>query len=204
MLAWLDIETTGLNPQTDAILEIGFILTDDALNEIARRAWVLPLVSDVHLDDFIKKMHGPKLHPLIKEGGSGLIDVCVGVWINATGNMFRKAADEIGVFLREHLKGEKPPLCGSSVDFDRSFLRASGTFAPILDLFHYRVVDVSTVKEMARRWAPLVYETRPKDRNIHRALPDLEDTIAEAKHYKKYMFDIHTVGFKDKNGPWVP
>jgi oligoribonuclease len=193
MLAWLDIETTGLSPQKDAILEIGFILTDDDLNEIARRAWVLPFKGKV--DDFIAKMHGPE--------GSGLLKECFEAGRSIRVNHLISAG-EIGSFLREHLGTEKPPLCGSSVDFDRGFLRAGGIYAPLLDLFHHRVVDVSTVKEMARRWAPLVYETRPKDRNIHRALPDLEDTVAEAKHYKKYMFDIHTVGFKDKNGPWVP
>lgn len=175
MLAWLDIETTGLDPQTCRILEIGFIITDDDLKEVARASWVIVYSGPV--DDFIRKMHGPD--------GSRLLEECNGAKAkSASWNVV-----EIERFLHANLKNEIVPLCGSTVGFDKSFFKASGTFAPLLDLFHYRILDISSVKEMARRWAPDVYESRPKSRGIHRALPDLEDSIAEAEHYKKYLFE---------------
>lgn len=168
MLCWLDIESTGLDPKNNKILEIGFIITHDDLTEKARWAWVLPFNAPV--DEFIQKMHT----------ASGLLEEC------------KKAQDllttfnEMKAWLSEQLGDEKPPLCGSSVGFDKSFLKES-QFSSLLDRFHYRIIDVSSLKEMVRRFWPSVLEMRPKDRNIHRALPDLEDSIAEFRHYTKAL-----------------
>ena len=176
MLVWLDIETTGLEPTEHEILEIGFIITDDNLAELGRASWVLPFNGTV--DKFIDAMHTQ----------SGLLYACNLLRQNGTIVTCWEIRQEISAWLGRYLDvGEKPPLCGSSVGFDKSFLAASA-FSPLLERFHYRTVDVSSVKELARRWAPSVYESRPKDRHIHRALPDLEDSIAEAKHYREHLF----------------
>ncbi len=190
MLAWLDIETTGLDPFKESILEIGFVVTDDFLVEKARRAWVLPFRGQV--SDFIRDMHTP----------NGLLAECAA--LAAANELTTKPRtswqirDEVSAFLTEHVgdlsaapgekPGDKPPICGASVDFDRGFLRAS-PFISLLSFFSYRVIDVSTVKELARRWAPGVYESRPKPDAHHRVLPDLDTTLDEMKHYRQAFFN---------------
>jgi oligoribonuclease len=188
MLAWCDLETTGLNPHTDTILEIGFIFTDDQLNELSRNSWVLPFAGQV--DAFIEKMHGPSTL-----GGSGLLDECANqVKRRLSRDYFvPKIEGWIRIELRKHLgetiiKDARPPLCGSSIHFDYRFLSASREFSKILELFHYRMIDVSVIKELARRWAPEVYDGRPKPGARHRVLPDLEDSIAELRYYRDSGF----------------
>ncbi len=186
MLAWLDVETTGLNPTLDQLLEVGFIITDDDLNELARRAWVLPF--DGKVDDFIRNMH-------TKSGLLAECKVLADGWrrwseSNIPVKHARPIAQEICGWLKEQLKDEKPPLCGSTISFDKSFLSASLTMSHILDLFHYRSIDVSSIKELARCWRPDVYEKRPKPGARHRALPDLEDSIAELRFYRHELFEV--------------
>lgn len=185
MLAWLDIETTGLNPNRDQILEVGFILTDDDLNESARRAWVLPF--DGEVNDFILDMHTR----------SGLLRECGALhegwkrWNDSSIPVKHVGLieQEIVDWLKERLKGEKPPLCGNTISFDKSFVSFMPRGKEILDLFHYRSIDVSSIKELARRWRPDVYERRPKPAAQHRSLPDLEDSIAELKFYRQELFE---------------
>lgn len=175
MLLWCDLETTGLDPKIERILEIGFVLTDDELNEEARASWVIPF--DAPVDDFIRDMHSK----------SGLLTECKAVKVKGTS--YNKIFDEMKAWLVEHLNGEKPPLCGSSVSFDKGFLKECPWIKDwhLLDLFHYRIIDVSSLKEMTARFWPEVFETRPKERKTHRSLPDLEDSIAELQHYRTHL-----------------
>lgn len=183
-LLWLDIETTGLDRVSDRILEIGMVVTDENLVELARKAWIIPYVGGV--SDFIAKMHGSK--------GSGLLAECVTA--AETGPAEQKIGRGIAAWLAQTVvlnrtalaHFEKPPLCGSSVHFDRGFVEAFEFCRSFLELVHYRNIDVSTVKELAKRWAPRVYESRPKAAARHRALPDLDDSIAELRHYRAHLF----------------
>lgn len=173
-LVWIDLETTGLDPQHDEILEAGFIITDGRLNETARRSWVLPCsrsFMERRCDDVVRAMHT----------ASGLWEESAG-WHDRLCSMSRheeydRIRDEVRAFI-EPSAGS--PMCGANVSFDRSFCRdAYGT--PILgvDLFHYRNLDVSTL----RLTGQMLGFTLPPKREVHRALPDLEDSIALMKAF---------------------
>ena len=182
-MLWLDIETTGLSPERDQILEIGVVLTDDQLVERARRAWIIPFTGEV--SSFIHQMHGP-----IKEGGSGLLDECRAAAQRSGAPGHTRIAEELYAWTKDGLgpDDEKPPLGGSSVHFDRAFVAAS-PFKHLLGLVAYRNFDVSTIKEAVKRWAPwATYDRPPGPGPAHRALPDLDDTLAEAAHYRARLF----------------
>lgn len=195
MLLWLDIETTGLNPRTYSLLEVGLVLTDDNLVKQSSWSAILPYAGVP--EAFIAKMHGPP-----EAGGSGLLAECAKrfAWHDVGGmhsedvveNDRRRVALHRSMidWLEQNLVGlPKPPLAGSSVHFDVSFIRESG-FAPLMDFVSYHQVDVSSVKELAARWAPNIVETRPKPATRHRAFPDIDDSLAELAHYRKHLFAI--------------
>lgn len=173
MLLWCDVETTGLDERTDTLLEIGIALTDDNLVEKAAASWVLPFGGQV--SSFIADMHG----------ANGLLNECRQVTISR-----REIAADIEDWLDSQLLTvpEKPPLCGSTVSFDRAFLKVSVEFAPILHRVHYRNIDVSSVKELCKRWAPTIAGSLPKPQGNHRALPDVRDSIAELRVYRQMFF----------------
>lgn len=170
---WIDIETTGLDPYNELLLEVGFRITDVDLNLLAEHDWQLmePYYDDKfqNLDDFILKMHTK----------SGLIEDCYdhGMPIN-------KASADMTDWLREQGVTKSDPMCGSSVQFDRLFM---GEHLPLVhDLFSYRNIDISTIKELCRRLNPAIYsriDESTSKRELHRALPDLADTISEASFY---------------------
>lgn len=171
---WIDLETTGLNPDTDCILEIGVMITDRDLDEIARAQWFVDdgdaLDRIANADDVVRKMHEKS-----------------GLWRElATAparNRSRVVAEsECAAFIREHCP-DPLPLAGSTIGFDRSFLRVH---APrVLDVVHYRSLDVSSLKLLANAWGyPPAVKTREA---VHRAIPDLEDSIAELRHYRSTM-----------------
>ena len=173
MLAWLDIESTGLNPRKDAILEVGVIVTDDNLTEIWRNSW-------------ISHWHGDRsqLHPVVQDmhTKSGLFDECAE-------HPYGLRDVELSIIdsLGEQHKGLV--LCGSTIGFDRSFLAEQ--MPDLLKCFHYRSIDVSCLTELARRWFPDVYANRPgadESKKPHRALEDLEFSIACLKYYRMTMF----------------
>lgn len=171
--AWIDLETTGLEPLVDRILEVSMIVTDDQLRPLAEPfSRVLHLERNFPLSPFILDMHGK----------NGLLDECYASTLHL-GLVVAEAEqmlDALGL-------DPKPIIAGSSVHFDKGFLRAR---APgFLDHFHYRLFDVSVLKEFARAYAPAVYESRPKPGAKHRGLSDLHDTMAEFRHYALHFAD---------------
>lgn len=170
---WVDIETTGLDPYNDLLLEIGFRVTDTDLNLIAEHDWQIwdDQIAEGGWDEFIQKMHTK----------SGLFDDC-----NSHGLDITTVQQEVTGWLKEFEITKSDPMCGSSVQFDRSFI---GAHLPLVhDLFSYRNIDISTIKELCRRLNPVLYgklEGHPAvtKRELHRALPDLQDTISEANFY---------------------
>lgn len=173
-LFWIDIETTGLDPHYDKILEIGFVITDLDMNILSKNSWVvLNKLSDTfihNMDDIVSDMH--EKNKLFEECNS------LGV-----ARPWHQIEDEIKFWLMGNGANQQP-LCGSSVAFDRGFLKAQ---APELDLFfHYRSIDISSLKELCKRYNPVLYaqvDSSTSRRKLHRAIPDIEDTISEGKFY---------------------
>lgn len=175
MIVWVDIETTGLDPHRETMLEIGMVITDDRLVRIDHRDFVIAPYDR----DAIKKME-----PAVREmhTKNGLLDE-----VKSRIAVDRATVEkELIEFMNGVLGSERPPMAGSSVHFDRSFLRVH---MPLLEArFHYRNIDISTVKELAKRWKPIVVSDRPTPLARHRVYPDLLDTIGEAAYYKRFFF----------------
>lgn len=174
-LVWIDLEMTGLDPKNDTIIEIATIVTDSDLNLIAEGPVLAVYQTDEALsvmDDWNIKHHGE----------SGLIDR-----VKASNISLEQAQQQTIDFLALHVPKGASPLCGNSIGQDRRFLVK---YMPILeDYFHYRNVDVSTVKELARRWAPEVF-SGVKKKNTHQALDDIRESIEELRHYREHFFKL--------------
>jgi len=172
-LIWIDLEMTGLIPETDRIIEIATLVTDGNLNVIAEGPVLAVKQSDAALagmDDWNQRTHGQ----------SGLIER---VRNSQTGDA--EAEEQTLAFLREYSERGASPMCGNSICQDRRFL---ARYMPMLEaFFHYRNLDVSTVKELARRWAPEVLNSLDK-RTTHQAMDDIKDSIAELRHYREHFF----------------
>ncbi len=167
MIIWLDLETTGLNPRRDDILELGMVITDDDLSEVARKSWVLKLSPYYPLSDFIRQMHTE----------SGLLEDC-----HKSSADYLDTALNAAAWLQAHgIEAGKHPMAGNTIGFDRSFLAAH--MPKFLEWFHYRSIDMSSVSELAKRWAPTLHAARP-DCKAHRALADLDNSIALARYYR--------------------
>jgi oligoribonuclease len=173
-LIWIDLEMTGLNVEQDRIIEIATIVTDSSLNVLAEGPVFAIHQSDEQLaqmDDWNTKQHHE----------SGLV-ACV-KHSQTNEQMAQQATLE---FLRAHVPIGKSPMCGNSVWQDRRFL---ARYMPELEqYFHYRLIDVSTLKELARRWAPSVYNGLPQKNPLHRAPDDTRDSIAELRYYRDHLF----------------
>ncbi|MDQ6963130.1 MAG: oligoribonuclease [Mariprofundaceae bacterium] len=171
-LVWMDLEMTGLDPKEDTILEIATIITDKELNIIAQG----PELAIHHEKKVLSAMGGwcTKHH-----GDSGLSRRVLESNVS-----MQQAANETLAFMKEYAVEGKSPLCGNSIHQDRRFLRR---YMPDVDAFlHYRNIDVSTLKELQRRWYP---ELRlPKKKVAHLALSDIKDSIAELKIYREKFF----------------
>lgn len=166
-LAWIDLETTGLDPDVHDILEIGIIITDRELREVARKSWLI-------------YAHGREWsrEALDMHQSSGIVDELL------TGTTIELAAADARRFIDRNGAGGSP-MCGASVHFDRAFLRRRAMH--LHEAFHYRNFDVSTLR-MAAELAGL--EVPDKKRGIHRALPDLEDSIALARWCVQRMHSV--------------
>lgn len=171
-LIWIDLEMTGLDTDRDSILEIATIVTDAQLNVLAEGpelAIAHPLVALEAMDDWNRNQHGKSgLWRRVLEEGVGMAEA------------ERRTLE----FLRQWVGPRASPMCGNSICQDRRFLHR---LMPELERhFHYRNLDVSTLKELARRWAPQVLAGFEKE-SAHTALSDVRDSIAELRHYRQFM-----------------
>lgn len=173
-LVWIDCEMTGLDAATDEIVEIAAIVTEADLSEIDAGISLVVKPSDeplARMDAFVVTMHTQ----------SGLIDEI------PNGISLAEAEQRVLDYVRTHVpEPRKSPLAGSSVYVDRGFL---AHWMPELDAhLHYRLIDVSTIKELAKRWFPRVYFNAPVKNGNHRALGDIRESIAELRYYRDALF----------------
>ena len=171
-LIWVDLEMTGLDPDTHTIIEIATIVTDPQLNVLAEGPCIAVHVPDSTLDlmdDWCTRTHG----------ASGLVDR-----IKASTIDLAEAERQTLAFIQQYVPEGKAPLCGNSIGHDRRFLRR---YMPQVDAWlHYRVIDVSSVKELARRWYPDL--SPPPKKGAHLALDDIRESIEELRYYRQAVF----------------
>jgi oligoribonuclease len=171
-LIWIDMEMTGLAPDTDRIIEIALVITDGNLNTVAEApVWVVRQ-SDAALD-------GMDAWNKATHGRSGLIEKVKAATLSDA------AVEALALaFLAEHVPAKASPMCGNSICQDRRFL---ARWMPALeDWFHYRNLDVSTLKELCRRWKPELMKGIPKE-GRHEALADVYESIGELKYYREHF-----------------
>lgn len=179
-MLWCDTETFGLDPNTDPILELGFRITDLNLVLIDEHSWLVctsPLYDELFFALKKKAAQGDEtaLYVYNMHTKNDLWDDAFGEGITPT-----QVEEEACHWLASHGLSKGDPLCGSSVHFDRGMLDAQ--MPKITEMLSYRNIDVSTLKELATGYNPAVVQIG-KGREIHRVLPDLEDSVAEFKHY---------------------
>ena len=171
-LIWIDLEMTGLDPDNDVIIEMATIVNDSNLNTLAEG----PVIAIHHSDEVLARMDewNTRTH-----GGSGLTQRVK----DSTTTMAEAEAQTIA-FLEQWVPKGKSPICGNSICQDRRFLY---TYMKDLErYFHYRNLDVSTLKELVARWAPEVRDSLVK-KGTHLALDDIRESIAELQHYRKHF-----------------
>ncbi len=173
-LVWIDCEMTGLSLEADALIEVAALVTDFELNVLGEGVDVVvkpPMEALDQMDDFVRNMHV----------SSGLLDEL------DNGVTLQEAEDQVLAYIKEHCAdGSRPPLAGNTVATDRSFLARD---MPQLESFlHYRIVDVSSIKELSRRWYPRAYYQSPPKSGNHRALADIQESIEELRYYRAAVF----------------
>jgi len=173
-LVWIDCEMTGLDLGADALIEVAALVTDFELNVLGEGVDVIIRPSQESLDqmiEFVRSMHEK----------SGLLEEL------ASGMTLAEAEEQVLTYIKEHCPdGSRPPLAGNTVATDRSFLARD---MPGLESFlHYRIVDVSSIKELSRRWYPRAYFAAPAKRGNHRALADIQESIEELRYYREAVF----------------
>jgi oligoribonuclease len=177
VLAWMDLEMTGLDPSHHVIVEIATLITDDDLEIVAEGPDLV-----VHQDDEALALMGPVVVEMHTK--SGLLEA-----IKASNVTLADAGAQTLAFLREHLpEARTVPLCGNSIGTDRRFL---ARYLPdIEEYLHYRSVDVSTVKELLKRWNPALLEGAPRKGENHRALDDIRESVEELRFYRERFFRL--------------
>jgi len=173
-LVWVDCEMTGLDIERDALIEVAVLVTDSELNILGEGVNIVvkpPAEALESMGEVVQRMHTE----------SGLLERLDG------GVSLEEAQEQVIAYVREHLpESPRPPLAGNSVGTDRAFLdRDLPEFAALL---HYRIVDVSSIKELARRWYPKAYYASPEKLGGHRALGDIRDSIDELRYYRATVF----------------
>jgi oligoribonuclease len=173
-LVWIDCEMTGLDLARDALVEIACIVTDGELNLLDDGVDLVvkpPAEALDQMPDVVREMHT----------ASGLLTEL------AAGVTLAEAQDQVVAYVRAHVpEPRKVPLCGNSIATDRVFIARD---MPVLDAFlHYRMVDVSSIKELARRWYPRAYFAAPQKHGGHRALADIRESIQELRYYREAVF----------------
>src|SRR5580658_2314922 len=173
-LVWIDCEMTGLDLTSDALVEIACVVTDGELNTLDDGIDVVIKPPPEALDqmaDVVREMHTTS--GLLAELGGGVT--------------LAEAQELVLAYVRQHVPdSRKVPLCGNSIGTDRTFLARD---MPELDAFlHYRMVDVSSIKELARRWYPRTYFASPEKHGGHRALADIRESIRELRYYREAVF----------------
>lgn len=171
-LIWLDMEMSGLLPDSDRILELAAVVTDAELNVLAESPVFVVHQSDAVLDGMDAWNKGT-------HGRSGLIDK-----VKASTLTEADASAQMIAFLQQHVPANKSPMCGNSICQDRRFM---ARYMPELEsFFHYRNLDVSVFKELARRWKPEIYSGFKKA-SRHEALADIYESIDELKYYREHF-----------------
>lgn len=174
-IVWVDLEMTGLDPTRHVIVEVAALVTDAELNIIDEGVDLVVHATDAQLaemDDVVTSMHSE----------NGLLDE-----IKASPASLAEAEDAVLALVEKHCDPAHPaPLAGNSIATDRTFIRAQ---MPRLDAaLHYRMIDVSTVKELSRRWFPKAYYNQPQKGMAHRALADIVESIRELDYYRRAVF----------------
>ena len=174
-IVWVDLEMTGLDPSRHVIVEVAALVTDAELNIIDEGVDLVVHATDAELaemDDFVTQMHSD----------NGLLDD-----IKASTVSIEEAEDAVLALVEKHCDPAHPaPLAGNSIATDRTFIKAQ---MPRLDAaLHYRMIDVSTVKELSRRWFPKAYFNQPAKGMAHRALADIVESIRELDYYRRAVF----------------
>jgi oligoribonuclease len=173
-LVWIDCEMTGLDLERDALIEVAALVTDFELNLIGEGVDVVvkpPAEALEQMDDFVRDMHT----------SSGLLaELDQGVSV-------AEAEEQVLAYVREHCPdGSRPPLAGNTIGTDRMFIARD--MHELETFLHYRVVDVSSIKELARRWYPRAYFNAPAKHGNHRALADIRESIEELRYYRAAVF----------------
>ncbi|WP_407552945.1 oligoribonuclease [Streptomyces sp. Pv4-95] len=173
-MVWIDCEMTGLSLANDALIEVAALVTDSELNVLGDGVDVVirpPAESLTTMPEVVRQMHT----------ASGLLEELDG------GTTLEAAQAQVLAYIKKHVpEPGKAPLCGNSVGTDRGFLLRD---MPTLESYlHYRIVDVSSVKELARRWFPRAYFNSPDKSGNHRALADIRESIAELRYYREAVF----------------
>ncbi|WP_189305927.1 oligoribonuclease [Streptomyces albospinus] len=173
-MVWIDCEMTGLSLASDALIEVAALVTDSELNVLGDGVDVVirpPAEALTTMPEVVRQMHTT----------SGLLAELDG------GTTLEAAEAQVLDYIKQHVpEPGKAPLCGNSVGTDRGFLLRD---MPTLESYlHYRIVDVSSVKELARRWFPRAYFNSPDKNGNHRALADIRESIAELRYYREAVF----------------
>ncbi|GGM90114.1 oligoribonuclease [Thermopolyspora flexuosa] len=174
LLVWIDCEMTGLDLGRDALVEVACVVTDSELNQLDGGIDLVikpPQEALEQMSDVVRQMHTV----------SGLLDALPG------GVTLAEAEARVLEYIRGHIpEPKRAPLCGNSIATDRSFLARD---MPLVDAYlHYRMIDVSSIKELVRRWYPRVYFAAPEKQGGHRALADIVESIRELRYYRAAVF----------------
>ncbi len=173
-LVWIDLEMTGLDPKKCTVLEIGCVITDSELNVIEEA----PAIAVHHSD---KVLGGMEAWSRFHHKKSGLTDAC-----RASKISLKKAEEIILKLIKTYCKEKSAPLCGNTIWQDRRFLVK---YMPRLESYlHYRVIDVSSVKELVERWYSLDHKMPRHKKQTHRVREDILESIEELRHYRKKVF----------------